>query len=141
MAEDDFLGLDSMLQAVGGVVNLTIEEREEINGAGAEVIQTALAKVTKEKHYHDHKTGSVKHLSDSVEVGQLEGSIQDGSRAIGYSTKDANHARIARFLNDGTKKLKGDSYIDETVAHNAEKAQQAQIDKMQDVLDRKEAGK
>lgn len=141
MAEDDFLGLDSMIQAVGGVVNLTIEEREEINNAGAELMRNAVAKATKDKHYQDRKDGKVKHLADSVEVGQLEGSIQDGSRAVGYEKADANHARIARFLNDGTKKLKGDSYIDETVAHNAEAAQQAKIDKMQEILDRKEAGR
>lgn len=135
--ENDFLGLGPMLESVGGVVNLTIEEREAINLAGGEVLQKAIAEVTHTKHYQDRKEGKVKHLADSIEIGKLEGSIEDGSRAVGYATDDANHARIARLLNDGTKKLEGDSYIDKTVASTAEAVQQAKIDKLQSILDEK----
>lgn len=141
MNNDDFLGLDAMLEAAGGIVNLTIEESEQANTAGAEVLQQAMSDVTKDKHYRDRKTGKVKHLADSIEIGTLEGSIVDGSRAIGYSTKDANHARIARFLNDGTKFIQGDNYIDQTIEQNAGAAQDKQIDELTKILDHKEAGK
>lgn len=137
MNEDDILGLEAMLQAAGGVVNLTIEEREQANQAGAEVLQKALTDATKDKHYRDRKTGKVQHLADSIEVGTLEGTIIDGSKAVGYSTKDANHARIARFLNDGTKFIQGDSYIDQTINQNADTAQNKQIEELSKILDKK----
>lgn len=135
--EDDILGLNELIDLAGGITEFTIEERERANQAGAEVLSEALSKVTKEKHYRDRK-GGVKHLADSVVIGSLEGSAPNGDKAVGFATTDANHARIARMLNDGTKKMAGDSFWDETLASNDDKAQNAQIKVIQSIMDKKE---
>ena len=64
--------LDEMLQEIGGVVNLTIEEREEITQAGADVLAKNLKQATKEAgHYNaNRKVGKMKHLADSVDIGK-----------------------------------------------------------------------
>lgn len=115
--------LDEMLKEIGGVVNLTIEEREEVTQAGADVLAKNFKQATKDAgHYNtDRKVGKMTHLADSVDVGNLDGTKSDGSTAVGFTKKDANHARIARFLNDGTRRktkdgkivnVPGDSFID-----------------------------
>lgn len=106
--------LEGLLQQYGGLVNLTVEERKEVTQAGAEVDAEYVRRATKEAgHYNpNRKIGELKHLADSVEVGKLEGTKLDGSSATGFSKEDANHARIARMLNDGTRYIKGDSFID-----------------------------
>lgn len=107
--------LDEMLKEVGGIVNLTIEEREEVTQAGAEVLANNLKQATKKAgHYNaNRKTGKMTHLADSVDIGNLDGTKADGSTAVGFTKKDANHARIAHFLNDGTRFIQGDSFIDD----------------------------
>lgn len=141
MNDDDTLGLFGMIEEIGGIVNLTVEEREAVTSAQAEALQDKLAEVTKEKHYHDRKTGKVKHLADSVITGTLEGEIKgDGSTSVGFSTTDANHARIARMLNDGTKKLKGDSFWDKTVDNSADEIQDKGIEVLSKIIDDKGKG-
>ncbi|WP_273731441.1 HK97 gp10 family phage protein [Leuconostoc mesenteroides] len=97
--------LDEMLKEVGGIVNLTIEEREEVTQAGADVLARNLKQATKKAgHYNaNRKVGKMTHLADSVDVGNLDRTKSDGSTAVGFTKKDANHARIAHFLNDGTR--------------------------------------
>ncbi|MCT4418802.1 HK97 gp10 family phage protein [Leuconostoc falkenbergense] len=120
--------LDEMLQEIGGVVNLTIEEREEITQAGADVLAKNLKQATKDAgHYNaNRKVGKMTHLADSVDVGNLDGTKADGSTAVGFNKKDANHARIARFLNDGTRFIQGDSFIDNARANSSEEVLKAQ---------------
>lgn len=106
--------LDEMLKEVGGIVNLTIEEREEVTLAGADVLAKNLKQATKDAgHYNaDRKIGDMTHLADSIQTGKLKGTVTDGSSAVGFTKPDADHSRIARFLNDGTRYIKGDSFID-----------------------------
>ncbi|GAK32015.1 hypothetical protein WOSG25_240040 [Weissella oryzae SG25] len=121
---NDFESMTSnWLKNVGNLVNLTIEERETITGAGAEVVKRNIAEVTKAKHYQDDRdTTKMKHLADSVVSGKLEKTRADGSTAVGFSTRDVNHARIARFLNDGTVKRPGDSFYDQAVSNSQNEA-------------------
>lgn len=138
---EDTLGLFGMIEDLGGIVNLTVEEREAVTSAQAEALQDKLSKVTKDKHYRDRKTGKVKHLADSVITGTLEGEIKgDGSTSVGFSTTDANHARIARMLNDGTKKMQGDSFWDETVDNSADGIQDKGIKVLSKIIDDKGKG-
>lgn len=142
--EDDILGLNEWLNEANKLVDLTIEEREEINQAGSEVLQEAIAKATKDKKHYSNRHVSkkdIKHLADSVIAGDLEGDKPSGNVSVGYSVKDANHARIARFLNDGTKKLQGDSFYDEAVEHSEDAVEQAKVKKYNEIMDRKGAGK
>ncbi|MGR8825890.1 HK97 gp10 family phage protein [Leuconostoc mesenteroides] len=142
--EDDILGLNEWLNEANKLVELTIEEREEINQAGSEVLQEAISKATKDKKHYSNRQVSkkdIKHLADSVIAGDLEGDKPSGNVSVGYSVKDANHARIARFLNDGTKKLQGDSFYDEAVEHSEDAVEQAKVKKYNEIMDRKGAGK
>lgn len=120
--------LDEMLQEIGGVVNLTIEEREEITQAGADVLAKNLKQATKDAgHYNaNREVGKMTHLADSVDVGNLDGTKADGSTAVGFTRKDANHARIARFLNDGTRFIQGDSFIDNARDNSSDEVLTAQ---------------
>lgn len=115
--------MDSWLDQVGGLVNLTVEEREEVTSKGAETLKKELSTATKQAgHYNPHrKEGKLKHLADSYVIGNLDGTKEDGNTAVGFTTKDANHARIARFLNDGTVKMKGDSFYDKAIIASKEK--------------------
>lgn len=109
--------LDEMLQEIGGVVNLTIEEREEITQAGADVLAKNLKQATKDAgHYNaNREIGKMKHLADSVETGKLVGTVSDGSTAVGFTgsedTRGIPHARVAHWLNDGTRRITKDGKI------------------------------
>lgn len=138
--EEDILGLNQMIDEAGGLVNFTIEEREQVNQAGAEVLQKHIAEATKEKHYQENRHVSkkdVEHLADSIETGNLEGTKSDGDRSVGFSVKDANHARVARWLNDGTKAIKGDGFYDKAVEEATEDVEKAKQIKLQQIIDKK----
>lgn len=124
--EDD---LNSWIEDVGGLVNFTLEEREQVTKAGSEVLKNRLSKATKDAgHYNpDRDTTKMKHLADSVETGTLQGSKQDGTTTVGFSDKDANHARIAHFLNDGTIKYKGDSFWDDARDNSVDDVTEAEL--------------
>lgn len=141
--DEDILGLQELLDLAGGITEFTIEEREQANQAGVDVLGEALQKATKGRHYDENRQVSksdIKHLADSFVTGTVEGSAPNGDRAVGFATDDANHARIARFLNDGTKYIQGDSFIDEATANNEDKAMDAQVKVIQGLMDKKEEG-
>lgn len=144
MNEDDILGLNQLIEDAGGLVNFTVEEKESVNNAGAEVLQANLHKAIKDKHYQKNRhvgKSDVKHLADSVETGNLEGEPVNGDKAVGFTVKDANHARIFRMLSDGTKFIEGDNLYDETVDNSADEIQEAKIKKLKEILDDKEASR
>lgn len=135
--------LQGWLDQVGGLVNLTIEEREEINNSGAEVLQSKLTAVTHSKHYrppaeNGKSKRKVAHLADSVVTGPLEGNRNKaGDVAVGFSKTDANHARIARFLNDGTAKMQGDHFWDNAISDVSENIQAKQASTIKQIQERK----
>lgn len=131
--------LDEMLKEVGGIVNLTIEEREEITQAGAVVLAKNLKQATKDAgHYNaDREIGKMAHLADSVEIGNLDGAKLDGSTAVGFTKKDANHARIAHFLNDGTRFIQGDSFIDDSRDKSQKEVLEAQSKVLKKIQEKK----
>lgn len=137
--EDDILGLNQLIEGLGGIVNLTVEEREEVTQAQADVLVDNLQKATKSKHYSERKVSKkdIQHLADSITSGNLEGTKEDGDTAVGFTTKDANHARIARMLNDGTKKMKGDSFYDEARDSATDKVQQVGAEVLKKIQDKK----
>jgi len=131
--------LDEMLKEVGGIVNLTIEEREEVTQAGADVLAKNLKQATKDAgHYNaDREIGKMTHLADSVEIGNLDGTKLDGSTAVGFTKKDANHARIAHFLNDGTRFIQGDSFIDDSRDKSQKEILEAQSKVLKEIQEKK----
>ena len=94
--------------------------KKAMTAAGAEVLSKALQAETRTKHYqHTGKKGSkrkVKHLADSVAFENTDvNGIDNGNSVVGFEGKDEsgiNHARIARFINDGTIKMRGDHFVD-----------------------------
>jgi len=137
--ENDVLGLNQLIDGLGGIVNLTVEEREEVTQAQAGVLVDSLQKGTKAKHYSERQVSKkdIKHLADSITSGELEGTKSNGDTAVGFTTKDANHARIARMLNDGTKKMKGDSFYDEARDSATDKIQTVGAEVLKRIQDRK----
>lgn len=101
----------------------SLEKKKAMTAAGASVLASALKKETRSKHYQaGRKTGKVKHLADSVkfENKDVDG-VDNGNSIVGFTGKDdggINHARIARFLNDGTKYIAGDGFVDKTRTEN-----------------------
>lgn len=136
--------LDGWVDDVGGLVNLTIEEREAISGAGANKAKEAISEATKSApHFQPGRdTTKIKHLADSVVTGDLEGERALGDTYIGYNPKDKiNHGRIARFLNDGTAKYEGDYFYDHAL-EDAEKDIYGEIFKaLEKVQKEKDGGK
>lgn len=143
--------LDEMLQEIGGVVNLTIEEREEITQAGADVLAKNLKQATKDAGHYDanRKIGKIKHLADSVEIGKLVGTVSDGSNAVGFTKSDKqgiNHARLAHWLNDGTRRITkdgkivnvpGDSFIDNARDKSQKEVLEAQSKVLKKIQEKK----
>lgn len=94
-------------------------KRKAMTAAGAEVYTEALKRETRRRHYQDgRKIGKVKHLADSITFDNKDvDGVDNGNSVAGFTGKDEsgiNHARIARFLNDGTKYITGDSFVDNT---------------------------
>lgn len=130
--------MNAWLKQIEDSVDLTVEEKEEINGNGAKVLKEEIAKETRSKHHNGYrKIGNMPHLSDSVVSGQIDGEPEDGHVGVGFSKKDYNHARIARFLNDGTVKMRGDSFYDKAYISAQHRTQKAINDKLEEVQKRK----
>lgn len=94
-------------------------KRKAMTAAGATVYTEALKKETRKRHYRaGRKLGKVKHLADSITFDNKDvDGADNGNSVAGFTGKDEsgiNHARIARFLNDGTKYIAGDSFVDNT---------------------------
>ena len=104
------VALDQWLKQVSKAAQLSITDQEKITKAGADVLATKLQEVTKEKH-PDTKGdgGKYGHLSANIRsaAGDIDGD-HNGKSTAGFGSK----AYIAGFLNDGTKKLRGDHFVD-----------------------------
>lgn len=123
--------LDNLMQVFAkNAEKFTIPDlatKKAMTAAGAKVYTEKLKVATRERHYQkEGKKGSkrkVKHLADSIsfENTDVDG-IDNGNSVAGFQGKDesgVNHARIARFLNDGTVKLTGDHFVDTTRKESA----------------------
>lgn len=116
--------LDKLMENFGrSVEKMAVPDqstRKAMTAAGAEVFIEALKKETRARHYRSPgKKGSkrkVKHLAESITFDNRDvDGIDNGNSVAGFQRKDEsgiNHARIARFLNDGTFKMKGDHFVD-----------------------------
>jgi HK97 gp10 family phage protein len=102
--------LDQWLKQVSKAAQLSIKDQEKITKAGADVLATKLQEDTKAKHPDTKGTGGAYgHLSEDIKssTGDIDGE-HDGKSVAGFGNK----AFVARFLNDGTKKIHGDHFVD-----------------------------
>lgn len=108
------VALEEWLSSVNKLVP-NLEQRRKITLVGGEAYKKELQNITKSKHYdeHHHDTSKVKHLADSIELSNTNiDYIKDGTSVVGFTKKGINHARVARFLNDGTKFIPGDHFVE-----------------------------
>ena len=102
--------LEEWLKQVSKAAELSISDQEKITKAGADVYAKKLAEATKEKHPNTKGNGGkYGHLSEDIsgKKGDIDGD-HNGSSTVGFGDK----AFVARFLNDGTKKIHGDHFVD-----------------------------
>lgn len=108
MEMDEALG--QWLKQISKAAELSISDQEKITKAGADVYAKKLAEVTKEKHPNTKGTGGkYGHLSEDISsaTGDID-KEHNGNSVAGFGDK----AFVARFLNDGTKKIHGDHFAD-----------------------------
>ncbi|TEA87080.1 head-tail connector protein [Lacticaseibacillus paracasei] len=102
--------LEEWLEQVSKAAQLSISDQEKITKAGADVYAKTLAETTKEKHPDTKGSGGkYGHLSKDIsgKKGDIDGD-HNGSSTVGFGDK----AFVAQFLNDGTKKIHGDHFVD-----------------------------
>jgi HK97 gp10 family phage protein len=102
--------LDQWLKQVSKAAQLSITDQEKITKAGADVLADRLREATKAKHPDTKGNGGkYGHLSDNII--SAKGDIDrehNGTSTTGFGDK----AFVARFLNDGTKTIRGDHFVD-----------------------------
>ncbi|KRM09542.1 HK97-gp10 family putative phage morphogenesis protein [Paucilactobacillus suebicus] len=107
--------LDKWFKQIGDRVPST-KESQTITAAGAAVLANNLRKVTPRSDHDDKK---YEHLRDAVTFQDTDiGGHKNGNSVVGFGEK----AYIARFLNDGTKKMPATHFVD-----NARKSSEAEI--------------
>lgn len=102
--------LDQWQKQVEKAVKLTAKQQEKITKAGADVLASKLTEATKTKHPNTKGSGGeYGHLGDDIasSTGDVDGR-HDGKSVVGFTKKEF----VARFLNDGTKYIRGDHFVD-----------------------------
>ncbi|WP_338214989.1 HK97-gp10 family putative phage morphogenesis protein [Lacticaseibacillus salsurivasis] len=102
--------LDQWQKQAEKAVKLTAKQQEKITKAGADVLAEKLTEATKAKHPNTKGSGGeYGHLSEDISsaTGDVDGR-HDGKSVVGFTKKEF----VARFLNDGTKYIRGDHFVD-----------------------------
>lgn len=81
--------------------NMTVEDKQKVTKAGADVFANELESEYKTNHYRHRTTGKDPHLADSVmtQNTNVDG-MKNGASVVGFS-KDKDY--IANFIENGTK--------------------------------------
>lgn len=90
------------------------EEQERITKAGAKKLAENLTEVTRKKHYSSHKDEKYGHMADNISYQSTDvDGERDGSSIVGWTNK--YHDMNAMRLNDGTKHIKADYFVDKNL--------------------------
>ena len=130
--------LEQWLKQVSKAAQLSISDQEKITKAGADVYAKELAETTKEKHPNTKGDGGkYGHLSEDIRsaAGDIDGD-HNGSSTVGFHNK----AHIARFLNDGTKYIRGDHFVDNAREDAKDAVFAAEAEKYQAMIVRANGG-
>ena len=136
MDMDDALG--QWLEQVSKAAELSINDQEKITKAGADVYAKELAETTKEKHPNTKGDGGKHgHLSEDIRsvAGDIDGD-HNGSSTVGFGNK----AHIARYLNDGTKHIHADHFVDNARDDAKDAVFAAEAEKYQAMIARANGG-
>ena len=130
---DDFL--QDWLKKVENIsTKLTPKQQAKITKAGADVYMQKLRTVTRNKHYSSHNDKTHGHAADHItdQAKNVDGKVT-GVSSVGWD--NSYHAMIMYWLNDGTRKLRGDHFItnlqqSEEVQEDVLKAEAAEYQKI-----------
>lgn len=105
-------------------------EQEKITEAGARKLADNLTEATRKKHYSSHKDEKYGHMADNVsyQSTDIDGE-HDGSSIVGWTNK--YHDMNAMRLNDGTKHIKADHFVDENLANSQDDIFNAMLNEYQ----------
>ncbi|MFD1428688.1 HK97-gp10 family putative phage morphogenesis protein [Lacticaseibacillus mingshuiensis] len=124
--------LEQWQKQVEQAAKLTAKQQEKITKAGADVMAKKLTEATKAKHPNTKGSGgSYGHLSDDIAsaTGDVDGR-HDGKSMAGFTKKEF----VARFLNDGTKHIRGDHFVDNARDDAENEALQAEFEEYQKII-------
>lgn len=130
MDMDEALG--QWLKQVSKAAQLSVSDQEKITKAGADVYAKKLAETTKEKHPNTKGDGGkYGHLSEDIisAAGDIDGD-HNGSSTVGFGNK----AFIAGFLNDGTKYIHADHFVDNARDDAKDAVFAAEAEKYQEII-------
>ncbi|WP_225418401.1 HK97-gp10 family putative phage morphogenesis protein [Lacticaseibacillus daqingensis] len=102
--------LEQYLKSIKQIAEMSVKDKTKITSAGAKVMADKLKRATAVNHPNYGEGGNYGHLSDDVgwQAKNVDGK-KDGTSTAGYGDK----AFVARFLNDGTKFIRGDHYVED----------------------------
>ena len=135
----DYNGMDDFLEMWLKKVKListelTPKEQAKITKAGADVYMEKLRATTRAKHYSSHNDKTYGHAADHItlQAKDIDGKVT-GVSSVGWD--NSYHAMIMYWLNDGTRKLRGDHFItnlqqSEEVQEDVLKAEAAEYQKL-----------
>lgn len=105
-------------------------EQEKITKAGAKKLADNLTEVTKKKHYSSHKDEKYGHMADNISYNSndIDGE-HDGSSIVGWTNK--YHDMNAMRLNDGTKHIKADHFVDQNLEDSQDDIFEAELKEYQ----------
>lgn len=108
-------GLQKWLKSVEETTaKMPVEDRWAIEDAGASVFMKHLQEVTSAKHRSTHNDGGYGHAADNISMSHDKagtGYYQDDQHVrVGW--KKRYHAMNMMRVNDGTKKVIGDHFVD-----------------------------
>ena len=130
MANNDMAEqLESWLKDVHKLVPNEAEQ-ERITTAGAKKLADNLTEVTRKKHYSSHKDEKYGHMADNISYNSndIDGE-HDGSSIVGWTNK--YHDMNAMRLNDGTKHIKADHFVDQNLEDSQDDIFEAELKEYQ----------
>lgn len=103
--------INKWYKSVESLVNIPTEEKAAITAAGAKVFEDKLTNETNTKHRSNHNDKAYGHAADHItmQTGSVDGA-QIGVASVGWD--NPYHAMNMQRLNDGTKKIKADHFVD-----------------------------
>lgn len=124
--------LDQWQKQVTAAAKLTAKQQEKITKAGADVLAAKLTEATKVKHPNTKGSGGeYGHLTDDIAsaTGDVDGR-HNGKSMAGFTKKEF----VARFLNDGTKYIRGDHFVDNARDDAKDEVLTAEFEEYQKVI-------
>lgn len=129
------------LDKVKGVANLSVDDQLKVTKAGAEAFR---AKLRANTPVSKKPNPAVGHMRDHITLkNRNPDNVKDGSYTAGWQFPKGNklgiHARKARWLNDGTRKIEATHFVDNVRDNPSVKSAiaKAESDAYQKLVERK----